>query len=398
MPTGAIYVFDQLPIHDTCWAMIAGADDRVYIAACCEMTGGVGVYLVRFDPRKKSVDCLFDIAEAVGEPATNGRATQCKIHYSLMASSDGMIYGATHLSGPPAGDFYYSPWASWRESRSFIGSMIFAFDTRTDQVLWTDMCYPLEGSRSAGLDEVHGQVYGVGYPRDHFWAYKLEARETVDLGRIGSVNPLVVWTDPAGNGYTADDDGMIIRCNGEKLALECLDVFVPHAPYQGRFHCTVYDLVAAPDDPWTVYGVNWKADPWLFRYRMSPTGPGEMTALGPIRVTGGPEPGSYWNSQDHAAGLVFDNQGRLNLFANSVADYQTGTCIVHHMVLDPATGEQQDLGILDFDGHRPRYIPRAARTRAGELVLADVGGTPTRAYCLPAVEGPFINLPIRTWG
>ena len=57
------------------------------------------------------MDYLFSLDEMVNDPGDSGRATQCKIHYSFAPSmSDGILYMATHLSGPPIDQPAYSPW------------------------------------------------------------------------------------------------------------------------------------------------------------------------------------------------------------------------------------------------------------------------------------------------
>ncbi|MCL5986033.1 MAG: hypothetical protein M1371_05625, partial [Actinobacteria bacterium] len=112
--------FSDLPVHDTCWAITTGRDGRIYTAVCGEMTGGLGVYIVAYDPERDEMEYLTDVALAIGEPPDNGRATHSKIHYCMIPGSDGMLYCATHSSGPPLGDAFWRPWNTWDDvSKSF---------------------------------------------------------------------------------------------------------------------------------------------------------------------------------------------------------------------------------------------------------------------------------------
>jgi hypothetical protein len=44
-------VFNELPVHDTCWAITTGIDGIVYTAVCGEMTGGLGAYIAAYSPK-----------------------------------------------------------------------------------------------------------------------------------------------------------------------------------------------------------------------------------------------------------------------------------------------------------------------------------------------------------
>ncbi len=96
------YPFTGHPDADTCWSVSVGPDGRIYAAACAESVPGGVVKLVRYNEQKDALDYLFALDEMVEDPGDSGRATQCKIHYSFAPSmSDGILYMATHLSGPP---------------------------------------------------------------------------------------------------------------------------------------------------------------------------------------------------------------------------------------------------------------------------------------------------------
>ena len=178
------YPFTGHPDSDTCWSLSVGPDGRIYAAACAESVPGGVVKPVRYNEERDDLDYLFNLAEMVDDPGTSGRASQCKIHYSFVPSMhDGVLYMATHLSGPPIDLPRYSPWYSWHDAkRCFRGSALLAFDTRNDRVLWWDTLIPKEGCRCLLHDEERGLLYAISYPRDHFIIYDLHTRKRRDLG------------------------------------------------------------------------------------------------------------------------------------------------------------------------------------------------------------------------
>jgi len=131
------YPFTGHPDADTCWSVSVGPDGRIYAAACAESVPGGVVKVVRYNEHTDGLDYLFSLDEMVNDPGDSGRATQCKIHYSFAPSmADGVLYMATHLSGPPIDQPAYSPWLSWHDpKRCFRGSALLAFDTSSKELL-----------------------------------------------------------------------------------------------------------------------------------------------------------------------------------------------------------------------------------------------------------------------
>ena len=102
------YPFTEHPKSDSCWSLSVGPDGRIYAGACCEMTGGETVELVRYDDQADKLEYLLELDKVVEDPRDSGRATQCKIHYSFAPSmADGVLYMVTHLSGPPVHELLY---------------------------------------------------------------------------------------------------------------------------------------------------------------------------------------------------------------------------------------------------------------------------------------------------
>ena len=212
------YPFTEHPESDSCWSLSVGPDGRIYAAACAEGSPGKSVKLVRYNEKTDALEYLFRLDEMVDDPADSGRATQCKIHYSFAPSMhDGVLYMATHLSGPPIDLPAYSPWGMWHDKeRCFRGSALLAFDTRTDKVLWWDTMIPKEGCRCLLHDEERGLLYSLSYPRDHFFIYDIARRKSRDVGRIGSVNAQALFLDRRHRVLTTNDDGRLVRYDPEQ--------------------------------------------------------------------------------------------------------------------------------------------------------------------------------------
>ncbi|HUW33941.1 MAG TPA: hypothetical protein VM223_20220 [Planctomycetota bacterium] len=404
-------IFDKLPIHDTCWSQAVGADGRIYAAACCEHTGGVAAWLVRYDAESGEVDYLFDVGDVVGEPSDNGRATQCKIHYSFLPTADGLLWGATHLSGPPIGHIMYPHWGGHRDRiHGFRGAMFFLMELDSGKIIDRGLLYPHEGSRALALNERDGLIYVVGYPLDHFAVYDYKNRTFTDCGRLGSVNPQGIWVDPDGNGYTTDDFGRIIKYDAARRKLVELNVRVPHPKFQDGWHTVVYDMVAGPD-PSVVFGVTWASFPHIFRYDMGDGPEGRMDDLGPAQPEHtGEEPSSF---RDHVGGMVLADDDKIYCGVNHApekgalapvkGDFATAMNVAEtHMTrIDPASGKIENLGVVQDGDYVVRYFARGNCAGNGDLVFCG----PTRPVRLfryrpeVRISDPKRNVErLRKWG
>ena len=160
--------------------------------------------------------------------------------------ADGILYMATHLSGPPIDQPAYSPWLSWHDpKRCFRGSALLAFDTKKDRVLWWDTMLPKEGCRCLLHDEERHLLYALSYPRDHFFIYDTRKRTRRDVGRIGSINAQTLFLDRQHRVWTTDDYGHLVRYDPETDRLERSPFVLPHNPeFQTGWHSVFYDVAA----------------------------------------------------------------------------------------------------------------------------------------------------------
>jgi hypothetical protein len=403
------YPFTEHPESDSCWSLSAGPDGRIYAAACAEGAPGGIVKLVRYNESGDRLDYLFDLDEVVDDPRDSGRATQCKIHYSFVPSvGDGLLYMATHLSGPPIDQPAYSPWRSWHDQeRCFRGSALVAFDTAGDQVRWWDTLIPREGCRCLLIDEERRRLYALSYPRDHFVVYDLEKRRSRDLGRIGSINAQVLFLDRRHRVWTTDDYGHLVRFDPDRGRLERSPTALPHNPvFQTGWHSVFYDAAAAPDGA-CVYAVTWIAQPRLLRIWPEEGEWGRVDDLGPATQERDPSlPMDTFT--DHCGGLTFAGDGQLYFAASRWRDPGYNPLSPDHREregvvwrLDPDTLAREEVARLERPGEFAQYVSRGAVDRSGNLFFGHVGPRPTGIFKVWLPEKrrrPDAHLPIRVWG
>ena len=368
--------FEELPLHDSTWSLCTGIDGMIYIGACGEMVGGLSVFILRYDPVKRKLDYLVEVAPALGERPDNGRATQSKIHYCMLPGSDGLLYCATHASGPPLGHPMWRPWNTWDdETVRFPGAYIFTFDPASGRIGNMGIGPRREGSRAAAIDEKRRRIYGITWPRNRFYVFDLDTREYRDLGRMGDVNPQAVWLDKNGFAYTTDDYGYILRCNPDTLVLERLNVKCPHEIHRKGWHNVPYDVVPSPDGE-TVFGCDWGFENILWEFDPRKPDAEAMTNHG--RAWGAAtwdNPGNLEHYQ--IRGLCFGADRKLYYTGRSAWDAEQQQHLVR---MNPATGEREVLGTIDFPGRRHIHIGSATADFHGNLYFAEAAANPTSVY------------------
>ena len=411
------YPFADHPDSDSCWSLSAGPDGRIYAAACAEGVPGGVVKLVRYDDAGDSLEYLFALDEMVDDPGDSGRATQCKIHYSFAPSKrDGVLYMATHLSGPPIDLPAYSPWNSWYDpERCFRGSALLAFDTTRDKVLWWDTLIPKEGCRCLLLDEERQKLYAIGYPRDHLLSYDIRSRTRTDLGRIGSVNAQALFLDGKHRVWTTDDYGHLVRFDPAVGRIQRSPYVLPHDErYQTGWHSVFYDVAPSPDGE-SVYAVCWIGNPRLIRIWPEDGEWGRVEDLGPVTP-------DYdislpdWYYADHCGGLTFGVDGMLYYVAarwegplppaGNLRRITTDPAIISQVQgvvwrMDPQSGRREEVAILNRPDASCQYVSRAAVDRNGDLFFGHVGPRPVGLFKVSMPDDRKRigrAVPWRSWG
>ena len=364
---------------------------------------------MRYNEQTDDLDYIFDLAQAVDDPGDSGRASQCKIHYSFTPSmADGIMYMATHLSGPPIDLPSYSPWYSWHDAkRCFRGSALVAYDTRKDQVAWWDTLIPKEGCRCLLHDEDRRTLYALSYPRDHFIVYDLKTRQRRDVGRIGSINGQALFLDKRHRVWTTNDSGHLVRYTPETDRLEISPTTLPHNPtYQNGWHSVFYDVAPSPDGE-CVYAVPWSPNPYMMRIWPNEGEWPRVEDLGPVTQ---PRDLTFPTSMysDHCGGLTFAADGKLYYVASRWRDTAYNPSDASHAAaegvvwrMDPATLRREEVALLSHPSGDARYVSRGAVDHNGDLFFGHVGTRPSGIFkvSMPADrKKPNAHLPIRMWG
>jgi hypothetical protein len=363
----------------------------LYIGICGEMTSGLSAFLASYDPGTKQVEYHLEVAELLGIPAELGEAPHSKIHYSLVSDAEGILYGATHCTGAPLGDRMWRPWNCWTHPvKHFRGSGLFGYDPRRKKVLFTDILLPHEGTRCMAISSKRKKLYGISYPRNHFFIYDLLAHQLRDLGRIGSINPQCIFLDDDENAYTTDDYGGLIRCDGDREELKDTGMHIPHASYRNGFHNVLYDVAPAPDGE-CVFGVTWTFGERLFCYNF------KKNKLYDFGKAFGEEMEDWLHIiHSHVGGLVFGDDGILYFSTNLE---RSGKTTPHLVAFNPANERRDVLGRIMYQGRPADHISRAAIDRQGSLYFAEVGNCPTKLFKYrPARSGANNKRPFRFWG
>ncbi len=258
------------------------------------------------------------------------------------------------------------------------------------------------------IDEDRGLLYAVSYPRDHMIVYDIEKRKRTDLGRIGSVNPQVLFIDKKHRIWTTSDYGRLVRYDPAVRRLIHSPYLLPRDDrYQTGWHNVFYDAVASPDGE-CVYALTWNVSPRLFRVWMHEGEWGRTEDLGPVSQPHDPYDAFPINA-DHAGGLVFGRDGMLYYAACRWKDMaysaQSGKYDGVEGVLwrmNPDTLEREEAGrFVRDDGYVVHYISRGAIDGNGNLFFGTaINPWPVAITKVHVPEerkkGP--NPPLRKWG
>lgn len=389
-------VFDALPEHETCWSLTTAPNGKIYIGVCGELTGGLSVFLVQYDPETEQTTYLADMAKVLGRDCPDATPIS-KVHYAMIPGHDGKLYCATHFSGPPVEDVVWRPWQTWDDPvRMACGLCLFTYDTNTGIFDNLGSICPNEGCRAAGFSEERRLMYIATWPRNHLVVFNVDTREVFDAGRMGNTNPLSIWTDKAGHAYTVDDLGEIICYNADEKRIIPTGAKIPKSPFCSGENRSIYDAVRSPDGK-GIYGCVWNLEymPFaghIFYYDMES---GNVIDYGPGKK------GSA-DRKSHISCMVFGEDGKLYYTVSEEDLHRRLGCRMYLMRMDVQTGEKEEIGALDDGAWHSEYVAKATFDFKGNLYFADTNNRPTRLYVYRPETGErkLVNdfSQIRNWG
>ena len=321
--------FAKHPGHDSMWSLLSGTDGHIYIGLCQEHTGGGVAQLYRFNVGTRGLEHLADMAEVSGESADGTHAPQGKIHFSLCQTTDGRLFGATHCTTPPVGHTVWNPYGMWDDPvLGYPGGHIFRHDPRTGETLDFGIIFPNEGIPYLVLDESRNRLYGITYPKAHFFRVDLTGRNLVDYGRISSWYPIGMAFDRRGNLFTSDTNSRLIKYDVGQDRL----VFFRSTPYANPWNRSnrfswLCNLTLVEDG--LIYGTHYSND-HLFRFDPAVEEP-RFEDLGP---------GLPGVSRRLVRCLVPDGRGHVYYIVDT-------SVFVRYTI---GTGTKENLGRLEIDG------------------------------------------------
>jgi hypothetical protein len=344
--TGYTCLFYPIPYHklaDAIWDCAAGPDGRIYIGMCSEHSGG-SAHLMAFDPATETFEDIFDAQELTKSPMD--RMPQGKIHFTLNASPDGLLYGATHFgylkSTPEEPNPNPTNLDEWNRlltdpAKGYPGGHLFVYDTKTKQA--RDLGVPIEyqGVRVMALDKTRGHLYGLGALDNYLFHHDIKAGKTTIVGKVAGYNPYGMVVDERdGTMYTSDGTGHIVAYRPEWPKIRRLPVTIP-GTNDPESIATVF--ITGPDGAF--YGVDHVVR-HLFRFDPTVRPDGAVTDLGRFL----PDGRDYYVVES----LAFDKRGVLFALVPTLEERETGQTFA--VTTDAKTGEKKVWGPLECRGER----------------------------------------------
>ncbi len=224
-------------------------------------TTGLACHLFVYSYRHGRVKHLSNRVQHLGK--ISGHES---IHHSLVCDDDGIIYFGTGLnelvqheiSFPQPGNagILKSLWADI-EGRyaDYEGGHLFRFDYAAEKRRWIapqDECsaedlgiaVANDGIYALTINKERKEIYGITYPRGHFFVYQIEKKKFIDKGSVyekivfpgpnnrtlrGITAALVC--DDKGFVYGSADAGRLFRYNPDSGQIEVLDIKIPAVYY-----------------------------------------------------------------------------------------------------------------------------------------------------------------------
>lgn len=251
--------------HDTCWDIAGSPDGYIYVGACMEHTPGGIAVLVQFNPRKEKLRYIANLDRVTGEVYGDTHAPQGKIHFSLCPMNDGIIYGSTHCTTPPAMDRMWDPWAMFSDDkRSFRGAHFYRYDPKNDDIQDYGIIVLHEGVSVMMFDEDVERFFAGSFPRAHLYSWDKKGRDIIDFGRVSEHYILSFAKYDKQTIFFSDYYGRLLILNPEKMNFDFTGYKLPHQEYNDGMRNWMAHSVAGPDG-WIYAGMY--SYPNIIRFR-----------------------------------------------------------------------------------------------------------------------------------
>ncbi|RPI35080.1 MAG: hypothetical protein EHM70_00775 [Chloroflexota bacterium] len=363
-------IIPDLPQHDVIYSVAAGADGKIYMGVCSEFGGAVHAHFASYDPKTDQYRDIIHLEDLLPEGKDRFRPPHAKIHTAMAAHPDGRIIWVSHMTPPIEGEKIHRIYEIYGDpERGYVGSCVFCYNPKTDQVENLGRIYPFAGTRSMTLNPERDEIYTVSYPTAHFAVFRLRSGESKDLGRIAQNDAIGPCWSANGCAYTTDDDGYIIRYDPEKEQLDRLPVRIPFPAWHFG-HRNRVRRVKIGSDGIKIYGLTGLSCR-LFEYDPGKGSHGTMRDVGLLM---GEEKFETANRIPQGKSLAFNLDGTATIGLNvGGGEFPQ----VHLMQVDPKSGEGVDHGRMEIPGMLPIHtVQDACMGQDGTIYLGGAMGTP----------------------
>jgi sugar lactone lactonase YvrE len=160
-------------------ALECGRDGKVYVGTAWY---GGSAHLIRFDPRTKRWEKIFDAHAITREPITALDA-QGKIHAKILVDADGIIWAATKHGNE-----------AWEErpeygedATGYPGGHLFSYNPKTRQTIDHGILMKQNGIMGGAIDNARRRLYYVSDAKAHFLIYDIDRNTVRNLGYVGGI-------------------------------------------------------------------------------------------------------------------------------------------------------------------------------------------------------------------
>lgn len=321
--------------------IIAASDGRTYFSVSSHSPDRSAQFY-RFDPEKKKVEHLIDVARWCGEAESIGKwNAQGKIH-SQIFEADGKLYCST------------TP-AHMTLTHPYQGGHFLSYDLKTGEC--KDLGFfpdTAGGLLTMFYEPVKRRLYAISQGNQTLCYYDLATGRIVRIGPCQE-NPMQTRTligDARGNVYGCDWDHRIWRYLPDEDRIEVLPTRIPTDPAAPQpdpkqrktlaWEATQWKGMAwDPVTKWW-YGLSGN-DEYLFRFRPPAEGSSEAAVEGLAQFGFRPS-----REQPRFASLALVRRGRELFYCS----YPVWRPMAHLMRYGIDTGKVTDLGPIVVDGHR----------------------------------------------